>query len=178
MSRFNLTSCHSCGNPLPLHSAETLAECRRRSDAAAEYLAAQRPPTPPASAGITLADGRRVSFTTLAGAISTLREAWRDDGAEGESVHLVCDAVERLTAHLDAAREVIDRGTEKLALQEQRATAWQEHAASLDALANALLAGGHIVDELLAAKVTRDAAHAVEQGIRAAAAAQVTGGPR
>lgn len=30
----------------------------------------------------------------LSGAVEVLRKAWRNDGAEGESVHLVCDAVE------------------------------------------------------------------------------------
>lgn len=33
----------------------------------------------------------------IKGAIETLRDAFRNDGAEGESIHLVCDELEKLT---------------------------------------------------------------------------------
>jgi len=39
----------------------------------------------------------------LAAAIAVVREAWRlDDGAEGDSVRLICDEAERLTLELAA----------------------------------------------------------------------------
>jgi urease accessory protein UreE len=44
---------------------------------------------------------------TIKNAIKTLREAFRNDGAEGESVHLVCDELERRVAkfHTPSKRE-------------------------------------------------------------------------
>ncbi len=50
---------------------------------------------------------RPLQFTPelVAGLLSTLREAWRRDGAEGESVHALCDFVEHLGAEKDTAGE-------------------------------------------------------------------------
>lgn len=39
--------------------------------------------------------------STIGDAVAVLREAWPDDGAEGESVHLVCDALEAAWRELD-----------------------------------------------------------------------------
>lgn len=40
----------------------------------------------------------------LDGLLALLREAWRDDGAEGESVHRLCDIVEKVPALIAEAR--------------------------------------------------------------------------
>lgn len=40
----------------------------------------------------------------MEGVIAFLREAWRNDGAEGESVHALCDEVEQLRSERDKAR--------------------------------------------------------------------------
>lgn len=42
-------------------------------------------------------------------AIAFARETWRNDGAEGETVHLLCDAVEHLTERLASEREQAGR---------------------------------------------------------------------
>lgn len=39
---------------------------------------------------------RRITNGMVAGAIKFARETWRNDGAEGEAVHLLCDAIEQL----------------------------------------------------------------------------------
>ena len=54
---------------------------------------------------------RPVSDMRVAGAISLVRSAWRDDGAEGESVHLLADAAEQLTRERDEARVWVRRLT-------------------------------------------------------------------
>lgn len=48
---------------------------------------------------------RPIDVTRLRGAIAFLREAWRNDGAEGESVHLVCDDAEALLTAAEQARD-------------------------------------------------------------------------
>ena len=40
----------------------------------------------------------------LDGLLTFLREAWRDDGAEGDSVHRLCDIVEKAPALIAEAR--------------------------------------------------------------------------
>ncbi len=42
------------------------------------------------------------------GAVAFLRENWRDDGAEGESVHLLCDEIASLRTALAAAESQRD----------------------------------------------------------------------
>jgi hypothetical protein len=46
--------------------------------------------------------------TRVDGAIRVVREGNRNDGADGESAHLVCDEVERLREQLDRLRDVRD----------------------------------------------------------------------
>jgi hypothetical protein len=73
----------------------------------------------------TIATGERVPLVArvlapnIVGVIKTAREAFRDDGAEGETVHRLCDAVEHF---LDERRNFISSASwrEKLLLEDTR----------------------------------------------------------
>ena len=82
------------GERTPLIAPEEPEEMSLQ-DEAFMILASKRKPLPPA---------------IMIGVIKTARESFRNDGAEGETVHRLCDEVERLTDLMKAARQFVFEG--------------------------------------------------------------------
>lgn len=85
----------------------------------------------------------------VSGAIAFLREHWYDDGAEGESVHLVCRAAEQARADLAAAVERAEAAEQHV--DELVAAAVGKDHAFLHGEAAAALARAEAAEDALAA---------------------------